>query len=292
VLLSETAQSTLIRASSDGGRSFMAYPQPFELTLLHAQGGSSERLWAMARDALTVGNRGRAILRTEELTAAWQTPVRVAYFGGFVEDARGVISIGDELGGVMRSDDAGESFHKLPGDVPVGCLAQAGDALWACTPGALDEPALQRMDQDASFASVVALPQITRLIACAPELDVERVCAAAWVEWQRDVLRLPLPMADAGASGLADASAEEAGVDAAASSADPVEGGDAMPSVLDAGEAAEGEDASAGPSDVHGPASGCAVRPVRAPTAQRAGSAWLWLALGVALVRRGRKARR
>ncbi|HEX6239925.1 MAG TPA: hypothetical protein VFZ61_03485 [Polyangiales bacterium] len=199
VVLSETTpQATLVRASSDGGRSFVAHPQPFELTLLHVRSGVKERWWAMARDALSVGNRGRAILRTDSPELPWQMPTRVAYFGGFVVDARGVISIGDELGGVLRSDDAGETFHQLPTEVPVACLAQASDALWACTPGTLDEAAVQRMSVSEPFKRVVALPEVTRLATCAPELEVERVCAAAWVEWQRDVLRIPAQAADAG----------------------------------------------------------------------------------------------
>jgi hypothetical protein len=83
--------------------------------------------------------------------------------------------------------------------VPVACLAQAGDALWACTPGTLDQPAIQHMSDGQPFARVVTLPEVTRLATCAPELEVERVCAAAWIEWQRDVLRAPVQGVDAGA---------------------------------------------------------------------------------------------
>ena len=90
--LSETgAQGSLIRASTDGGRNLSAHPQSGPLILLQVQSG--ERLWAMTRDALTVGNRGRAILRADAPQGPWQMPLRVAYFGGLVIDANGVISV-------------------------------------------------------------------------------------------------------------------------------------------------------------------------------------------------------
>jgi hypothetical protein len=225
-------EGPLLRVSSDGGRSLSVVPQPFELTLLEARSGPQERLWAQARDALSMGNRGRAILRADGASAAWQTPLRVAYFGGLVSDAAGTIWVGDEIGGLYRSEADGSSFRKLPGDVPIGCLAQAGGALWACTPGTLDEPAIQRVDASAHFSSVVALPEVEHLVTCAPELEVERVCAAAWAEWKRDVLRLPVASADAGAAvvaedaGAADASQSE-------SSAQPTSE-DAMEATADA----------------------------------------------------------
>lgn len=240
VALSETgAQGTLLRVSSEGGANLATYPQDLPLTLLHVRGGSKPRLWAMARDALTVGNRGRAILRAESPSGPWQTPLRVAYFGGLAIDRQGTISIGDEIGAMYESDDDGESFRKLPGDVPVACLAQAGDARWACTPGTLTDPVLQRVDKSAVFSKAVALAEVDRLATCRPELEVERVCAAAWVEWQRDVLRLPAFTSDAGAassaedSGQAGAGVSDAGpaVEAVPTAPDAASASDAAPQV-------------------------------------------------------------
>ena len=136
IYLSETtAQGTVVRASTDAGVTLTAYPQGTALTLIDVQSGG--RLWAKARDATTVGNRGWAILRADGPAGPWQTVTHVGYFGGFVIDAEGVISIGEQLGGVFRSADDGLTFQRLSPDVPVACLARAGDALWACTPDTL-----------------------------------------------------------------------------------------------------------------------------------------------------------
>jgi hypothetical protein len=284
VLLSEsTAQGNVIRASSDGGASLRAYPQEAALTLLHVESAARERLWAMARDALTVGNRGRAILRADVPDGPWQTPVRVAYFGGFVIDAQGTISIGDELGGVYRSSDDGQSFHKLPTDVPVACLAQANAALWACTPGALADPALQTMGASESFASVVALPDVTKLVSC-PALDVARICAGAWVEWQRDVLRIALQVPDAGALPIAEAGIEDAGAEDAEESDASLPETDAAMSATDARSVSDGP-RSGTPSGGSGCSLGAASRAEEAP------QGLLGLCFGLGLLRALRRRR-
>jgi hypothetical protein len=198
------ASSATVLASTDGGASWTKFPQEQPLTLLSADGRAPYPLWAMARDALTVGNRGFAILRAASPSGPWQTMLRVNYFGGFVVDAQGVIWVGDEIGGIYRSEDGGESFRNLEPEADVACLASAGEALWACTPGTLKEPALQRLGAGAPLSEVVALAAVDQLVAC-PDLDVTRTCAAAWVEWQRDVRQLPSAGADAGVSAPQDA---------------------------------------------------------------------------------------
>jgi hypothetical protein len=197
-----------------------SHPQEIARTLLSVQRGAPERLWARARDAQSVGNRGFAILRADTPDGPWRALTRVAYFGGFVIDAEGVISVGDELGGVARSSDDGVSFKQLNAEVSVACLAQAGSGLWAGTIGVLREPALQTMAGAQPFAGVVALAEIEQLVSCSPELQVEHVCAGAWSEWQRDVLMRPFAAPDAGVlpvepdGGVAEPDAEIAGEDA------------------------------------------------------------------------------
>ncbi len=210
-----TIGSTLF-ASADGGATLTAFPQEPTFTLLHAETGTSGRLWAMARDAQTVGNRGFAILRAAGPAGPWQTMLRVNYFGGFVVDPHGVIWVGDEIGGVYRSDDGGDTFVNMESATDVSCLAYAGDALWACSPGTAAEPVLQKLVAGhAPFVEVVAFNDVVRLVAC-PGVDVEQVCAAAWQEWQRDVLARSTPSEDAGTSlvpGQFDAGQADAGPD-------------------------------------------------------------------------------
>lgn len=262
-LSKDSPPGSLLLVSSNGGESFDSYPQEIARTLLSAQGGSPERLWVRARDAQSVGNRGFAILRADSPQGPWQALTRIAYFGGFVIGADGVISIGDELGGVARSSDQGATFQQLNVDVSIASLAQAGSALWAGTIGLPQHPALQTMAGDQPFTSVVALSQVERLVSCGPELQVERVCAAAWGEWQRDVLMRPPPVQDAGVEPSdADAAVpEEAGADA---------------------EIAGGEAGVAAAPAMGRDSSGCTLGPA---TGRAKSWAAAWFMLGVALVR-------
>ena len=196
---------TTLYASEDGGGSLEAFAQDATFTLLHAEGKASGRLWAMARDMQSVGNRGFAILRGDGPAGPWRYMLRVNYFGGFVVDPEGVIWVGDEIGGVYRSTDGGETFGNMEPEADVACIAYGGASLWACNPATPQEPVLQVLAGGVPpFAEVVALTDVDRLIEC-PGTDVAHVCAGAWVEWQRDVLMRPLesiqiPQADAGAS--------------------------------------------------------------------------------------------
>jgi hypothetical protein len=202
-----------ILASDDGGASFVRHAQDLALVLLSADGRAPYPLWAMARDAATVGNRGIAILRATRPEGPWRQMLRVDYFGGFAIDAQGTIWVGDEISGIHRSDDGGDSFQNLAQDADVACLAAAGEALWACTPGTIEEPALQRISAGQERSAVLALTAVDRLVSC-PDLDVAKSCAAAWSEWQRDVLQ-QLPAApEAGAALVADAGSPQAASDA------------------------------------------------------------------------------
>jgi hypothetical protein len=176
------------------------------LTLVYVQ-DEPARFWATAR---VVGKGvGVDILRAEHVQGPWQVMLTVNFFGGFVVDPTdsNVIWVGDEARGVYRSNDAGDTFDKVQPDVAASCLAYGGDALWACTPGLPQRTALARSaDALSAFEPVMAFADVTHMVECAPETDVEQVCAAAWFEWQRDVLMtIPaetapptMPVADAG----------------------------------------------------------------------------------------------
>jgi hypothetical protein len=126
---------------------------------------------------------------------------QVNYFGGFAIEPSGAIWIGEESGGAYRSSNGGLSFDNVVGPaLAIAHLSYAQDAIWACTPGLPNQRALARWSTARSaFEDVVALGDITQLVGCAPEVNAPAICAAAWAEWQRDILMLPPAPGDAGA---------------------------------------------------------------------------------------------
>jgi hypothetical protein len=204
-----TATHSSLLVSVDGGASFASFEQARGLTLLDAREGDAGRFWALARSADNVTNRGFDLLHADHLQGPWSLAVRVNFFGGFSIDAQGVVWIGDEGGGLHRSDDQGESFANVAPDQAVACLAAAGDALWACTPGTNLQPALMRQGDGArKLEPVVAFADVDQLVECATDLDVPAQCAAAWVEWRRDVRMEDVTVNDAGSDAGGDAAAE------------------------------------------------------------------------------------
>lgn len=205
------AESTLL-ASTDGGATFADFAEAGGFTLLQA---SKDRLWALARSDDNTTNRGFDVLRAEAPQGPWTAVLRVNYFGGFALDGQGVVWVGDESGGLHRSDDDGETFVDVAPERAVSCLAAVGDSLWACAPGTNVEPALvqqpasSKPSDEASFAPVVALADVDQLVRCDADTDVPTRCAAAWVEWERDVRMESSTSQDGGAAqGAADAGAE------------------------------------------------------------------------------------
>jgi hypothetical protein len=191
-------QRSQIAVSSDGGATFEAFEQDRDLTLLYMQENPA-RLWATTR---VVGkNVGVIILRAAGVKGPWQELLTVNFFGGFAVDPNDadVIWVGDEARGVFRSSDGGDSFEETQPQVASSCLAYGAGALWACTPGLPDETALLRSpDAIAMLEPIMAFADVDHLIDCSPAIDVEQVCAPAWVEWRRDILALPPLVPDAG----------------------------------------------------------------------------------------------
>lgn len=211
-----SGQSSTILLSRDGGATLESFPQEGALTLVAVQSGPTPRLWATARDAESVGNRGLSILRSDGPLGPWRSVLRVNYFGGLSIAPDGTLWVGDEGGGVHRSLDGGESFHNVTPDAAVACMTHAGGALWACTPGATAQPALMMLrEEQPTLAPVMAFADVQRLVSCASAPPVEQTCAAAWVEWQRDVLMRVAAGVDAGTDAAVDASADPSSAAAA-----------------------------------------------------------------------------
>lgn len=264
--------STLL-VSGDGGATFTSFDQDRGLTLLATPRGSAGSFWALARDPAFTGQRGFDLLRADTLAGPWTNALQLNYFGGFAIDGKGVVWVGDEGGGVYRSDDGGLSFTKPDPESAVACLAYAGDALWACAPGGNRQPALvTRSDAQPAFAKVVAFADVDRMVDCGPDIDVGKRCAAAWIEWQRDVLQRDLTAHDAGVtSGL------DAGIGPGAGDAEVADDAArrAVP-VLDA--ETDGPPSTAASAARHG---GCSLP---GPVPRDGPGALLWLALTALLI--------
>lgn len=186
---SSAVLGTTLSKSTDAGASFEPFAQARDLVMLHSEPGPGGRLWARASaDAPP----RVALMRAELAEGPWQEALRVNFFGGFAIDAStagDVVWIGDEGGGLFRSEDGGESFDELHADVGVACLGRGREGLWACTPGLPDAPAVVTLARpDGAFDTALVLAEVDRLVECGPALDVASVCAAAWNEWRVDVL--------------------------------------------------------------------------------------------------------
>lgn len=211
-------RGAVIDASSDGGATFEATPQPRVLTLLYAD-AKAQRFWAMAR--VPNAGVGVVLLRAEAIAGPWIEALTVNFFGGLAVDPADPdrVFVGDEARGVFRSTDGGATFEETAPEINSAALGYSEGALWSCTPGLPDDSALVRSDEDgAAFQPVMAFGEVEQLVEC-PSVDVEQVCRAAWIEWQRDVLAVSPPLlADAGEP---DASSPDAGPEDAAVASAP-----------------------------------------------------------------------
>jgi hypothetical protein len=204
--LAPGSQST-VRVSTDGGASFSSFVSDLPRQLLAVQAptmpSGPSRFWAVARSPASVGNRGFDLVHADAPGGPWTSALQVNFFGGFAIDPSGAIWMGDEGGGVYQSLDGAVTFTNVAPSTAVACLTFAQGTVWGCTPGTPKQPALvQWNDARSAFDDVVALGDVTRLAKCDPSLEVEKTCAVAWIEWQRDVLMIPPPTpapADAGA---------------------------------------------------------------------------------------------
>ena len=180
----------------DSGVSFSTFAGDVPRVLLAVQDPTvptgPSRFWAVARSPATVGNRGYELLHADAPAGPWTSVLDVNFFGGFAIEPSGAIWMGDEGGGVYRSLDGAATFTNVSPSTAVACLVSAQAAVWGCTPGTPEQRALaQWNDAQGTFDDVVALRDVTHMVECDPALEIEKTCAAAWVEWQRDVLMLP-----------------------------------------------------------------------------------------------------
>lgn len=219
-----SADEASLAWSIDAGATFETTPLPSGsglVTLEAVESGEVDRLWLSASQASA---RDVAIWRMDA-GGEPETVHRVRFFGGLAlgDDA---VWVGDEAGGLYRSDHDGP-FTLLQPDLAVSCLHRDGaGALWVCTPATSDQNAVLFSDDlGDTLQPQLALQQVQTLVEC-PEA-AENPCASAWNEWQADVLHratdpipgsypgtapslAPAPSADPAVSAIREAPAEEA----------------------------------------------------------------------------------
>ncbi len=182
-----SAEQSSLAWSIDGGVTFETAPLPRDsglVSLRAVESGDADRLWLSASQTTS---RDVAIWRMN----AGSEPVtvhRVRFFGGLAlgDD---VAWVGDEAGGLYRSEH-GDPFTLLQPDLAVSCLHRdRAGSLWVCTPTTSDQNAvLVSDDLGETLRPQLALQQVQALVECPGA--VKDQCASAWNEWQVDVLRL------------------------------------------------------------------------------------------------------
>jgi outer membrane protein assembly factor BamB len=210
------SQGARVLVSTDEGASFTASMPERPVTLLAVD----TALWAVARTAMPVGNRGYELWRADAAEGPWKSVLSLNYFGGLAVDAAGTVWVGDEGGGLLRSLDR-ETFTNVAPRLYPSCVHAEGERVYTCNEDLPTVPALYLANAEGQ-EPVFTPSQVDELVSCE---GVASLCATAWVEWQRDVLlRQLLPdggVASADASVPADVGmlvdagiAVDAGVDA------------------------------------------------------------------------------
>ncbi|HEX3596872.1 MAG TPA: hypothetical protein VHU80_17305, partial [Polyangiaceae bacterium] len=173
VYLSQAAVSgggATLRVSEDGGASFSTFDEADGMRLLQVEAGrgadaGSPRLWAVGRDRAKPSSA--AVFDAPGPAGPWTSVLTVNYFGGFARDPDGVVWVGDEGGGVYRSDDEGATFHDVAAQTGAACLDFAQGSLFGCTPGLMNQSALVRWnDARQAFDGVVALANVRQMVDC------------------------------------------------------------------------------------------------------------------------------
>ncbi|MGD8863135.1 MAG: sialidase family protein [Myxococcales bacterium] len=197
----------------------------------------------------------------------------IALFGGLsLGPADGEIFLGDAEGGLLHSDDGGQTWETLDEDLHVSCIEQRDGRLWACANSVSDPFSVGVSDDGGeSFESVLRFDEVAGVVECDPPLTA---CAGVWTSWgfwHPLANENPDENPDAGTGATADAGGDATPVPSG--EGDSGDGG----SGADAGPAASGG-GSGGDDD-----SGCRAAP------GSAGGGWLLAATALTWLRRRRR---
>ena len=197
--------------SDDGGMT---------LTAVTADAGTADSLWVSGVDPTapdTVYVRAAMGLGTELRRSVdggrsfrTITSTRDPMLGFAISDDGRTLWVGSIDAGLVRSDDGGESFHRV-NTLPVFCLRQHANTLWACSDWINTPFALGRSsDRGASFEAVLTFSNFTRFVGpptCEARSEGADICIERWPALQR-TLEAPAPT-------VTDAGRRDASVDAA-----------------------------------------------------------------------------
>lgn len=172
-------RQTFLLRSDDGGRSFEPTVVPFEpgerlLRLEAVDPDDPERVWATMLH-FSGEEAPERVLRSDDGGATWTSPIAVPRVGGVLVTSDAVW-VGSRLGGLHRAAD-GAAFTEVDAALPVTCLAELGDEVWACTDQARAGYGLARVSPTAE--PVLSLGEIAELVSC-PRCSTSGVVCPAW----------------------------------------------------------------------------------------------------------------
>ncbi len=193
------------------------------LTAITPDAGTADSLWVSGVDPTapdTVYVRaamglGTELRRSTDGGRSFRTitATRDPMLGFAISDDGRTLWVGSIDAGLVRSDDGGESFHQV-NRLPVFCLRQHANTLWACsdwinTPFALGRSA----DRGATFDAVLSFSNFAQFVGpptCEARSEGTDICIERWPA-QRRMLEAPdNPVTPP------DAGRRDAGVDASA----------------------------------------------------------------------------
>lgn len=203
--------ATVFYRSDDGGAT---------LTPITPDGGAADSLWVSGVDptrpdtvyvraAIGLGTELRRSLdggRSFRPVASTPDPM----LGFAISDDGRTVWVGSIGAGLLRSDDGGETFRQV-NRLPVLCLRQHANTLWACSDWINTPFALGRSsDQGATFTAVVTFSNFASFVgppSCETRSEGADVCVERWPPLRRS---LESSEVDGGApdAGRRDASAD------------------------------------------------------------------------------------
>lgn len=201
----EEPRRPFVYRSSDGGSTWAMLPFSFvsvetekNLRLLAVDPNDPDTVYM--RVVKTADADSERLVRSRDAGETWETILNVPELTSLLIDPRGRIWVGGRnpgtpevvldggIGldggapmfgrhGLWRSDDGGESFELVRGDLSIGCLAWRDGELWACGANFRDGFALGRSSNGGeSFEPVLRYQEMSGPITCAEGDSTPTAC--------------------------------------------------------------------------------------------------------------------